>query len=247
MQSTQDFDHIYSGMSKEEKGIVDAIRAANSFDEKGLIDNIIKDVQERRARLFDVIYIDLSIDRSTQPLELSGAGTVLIGLEATDNNSSCDISFELPADANNRISFKRGKRFFGPYSKIYIYHSAQSGKYLKLMRGFGTRSIFAGFEDDSGETANSDLVTALGNSSAIATGQISVGTSSTVIKAANTNRKRITIKVPASAANPVYIGVSGVTTGDGHCLDPGDAITLNTTDAIYGDAAAATTVTYLEE
>jgi len=238
---------IYQSMTKEEKAVVDAIQIANALDEFELIDKMILDVQARRARLTDVVYVDLSIDRSNAPLEISGAGTALIGIEATDNNANLEISLEVPnGDTNTRIQFKRGKRYFGPFSKIYIYHSAQAGKSMKLMRCFATRSVFAGFEDDSGETANSDLVIALGNSSAIATNQVAVGTSATVIKAANSARKRIKITNNDAGTN-LYIGASGVTTSNGDMIPPYGSTVLNTTAAIYGVGAVALTVSYLEE
>lgn len=247
---TPEQQKIYNLMTPAEKGIVDAIQIANSRDEKSLIDDVIKDVNERRARLFDVIYVDLSIDRSNVPLEISGAGTLLAAVEATDNNAAATINFEIPnQQTETRIEFKRGKRMYAPYSKFYVYHAAQSGKYMKILRGFGTRSVFLGFEDDSGESANSDLVTALGNSSTYSTGQQAINGTAAAIKAANTSRKRITIKASRNNTVPVYIGLTnGVLTTTGHILDPGDAITLNTTAAVYGiDDGTGSTVSYLEE
>lgn len=241
---------IYDTMSPNERAVVDAIQIANSFDEKGLIDSVIMDVNERRASLFDFIYIDLSIDRSTAPLEISGAGTLIASVEATDNNANVSIAYELQDQSSSRrLELKRGKRMYAPYSKFYIYHTAQAGKYMKLMRGFGTRSVFLGFEDDSGETANSDLVIALGNGSTYSTNQATVDTAADLIIAANTARKRVTIKNPSSSGATVYIGLtSGVTTSTGHILDAGDSITLNNTGAVYGIVAAGSvTLSYLEE
>lgn len=241
------FKAIYEKMSDQEKAVVDAIMIAARFDESALIDSVINDVNQRRAQYFDILYIDLSIDRSTQPLEISGAATGLLAIEATDNNAELSVAFELPDQSvEKRVVYKRGRRFFAPMSKFYVYHSAQSGKYMKLMRVMSTRSIFAGFEDDSGEAANSDLVVALGNSSVITTGQVSVGTSATLIKAANTSRKRIVITNNDTGAD-LYIGASGVTTATGLKLAPGASIVLNTTAAIYGDGSAPLTASYLEE
>lgn len=248
--SQKDQERIYASMSNDEKSLVQSIQMATSLDEKSIVDGIIMDVQERRARFFDIIYVDLSIDRSNVPLQISGAGTGLIAFEATDNNASCEVSFELPeSSANARITFKRGKGFYAPYSSFYVYHSAQSGKYMKILRVFATKSTIAGFQDDSGESANSDLVTALGNSTVIAVNQVSMSNVAAVIKAANTSRKRIIIKNPATNTQAVFIGpTNAVTAANGHCIDPGDAITLNCTGAIYGILAAGTlTVTYLEE
>lgn len=249
MLTPENINKIIAGMSPEEKGVLDAIRVSNNLDEKGVIDAIINDVQERRTRLFDVLYIDLSIDRSTQPLIISGGGTFLACIEATDSAANCTLSFETEnADTNSRVTFKSGKRIRAPFSRFYIYHSAQSGKTMKIMRGFDTKSLLVGFEDNSSDASTAALETALGNSTTFATNQVSVTNSATVIKAANTNRKRITIKNPASNSAACFIGIAGVAANTGHQLDPGDAITLNTTAAVYGIHASATqTLTYLEE
>lgn len=244
-------DLIISKMDPSERMVLDAIRAANNMDEKGVIDSIINDVQERRARFFDIIYVDLSIDRSNSPLIISGAGTFLACIEATDSNANATLSFEVEdADTNRRITFKSGKRVRVPFSRFYIYHSAQAAKTMKILRGFDTRSLLVGFEDNSSDASTAALETALGNSTAITTGQVAVDNAGNdLIKAANTSRKRITIKVPVTASEAVFIGVTGVSAANGHRLDPGDAITLNTTAAIYGITAGAgpVTVTYLEE
>lgn len=240
-------EDIYAKMSPSEKAVVDAIMIANQRDESAIIDSVISDVNQRRAQYFDILYIDLSIDRSAMPLEISGAATGLLAIEATDNNAELSVSFELPDQSvEKRVVYKRGRRFFAPMSKFYIYHGAQAGKYMKLMRVMSTRSIFAGFEDDSGEAANSDLVVALGNSAVISTGQVAVGTSATLISAANTSRKRITITNNDAGAD-LYIGPTGVTTATGLKLAPGASIVLNTTAAIYGDGSSPLTASYLEE
>jgi len=84
--------------------------------------------------------------------------------------------------------------------------------------------------------------------STFSTGQVSVTNAATQIKAANTSRKRITIKVPVGG-QAVYIKVDNtVTTANGHLLDAGDSLTLENTGAVYGIVAAGSqTVTYLEE
>lgn len=88
---------------------------------------------------------------------------------------------------------------------------------------------------------------------AIATGQTTVTNTvgGTSIAAATETRKRIVILNRQSVA--VYVGASGLTTSTGLRLDPGDAVTLYTTAAVYGITAAAYTATsddkchYLEE
>jgi len=241
-----------SKLPKETQDIVHAILAANRVDEQKIIDDLIADINARRTRLFDIIRVDLSVNRSADPLEITGAGTVLIAYRASNATVNCAVSFEVQEpDSNRRYTLVQGRRLKFPFTKFYIYHSAQAaGTFMELIRARSLPSLQLGVEDDSSDSASAGLETALGMSTAIATGQVAVDNAGNdVIKAANTNRKRITIKVPASATQAVFIGITGVAAGDGHRLDPGDAITLHTTAAIYGvtAAAGAVTVTYLEE
>jgi len=236
-------------LNPETQAIVKAILTANRVDEKKIINDLIEEIRERRTRLFDVIYVDLSIDRSSSPLEINGAATILGAVEATDSVSALTVSFETQdADSTRRFELKRGKVLLLPYTKFYIYHSAQSGKYLKLLRAQSLPSLELGVQDYSSDSAQASLETALGNSSTFSTGQVTVDNTADQIKAANTSRKRIVIKNPTGGV-AVFIGLtSGVTASNGHRLDPGDAITLNTTAAIYGiTSAGSAVVTYLEE
>lgn len=78
-----------------------------------------------------------------------------------------------------------------------------------------------------------------------ATGQVSVGNTATLIIAAN-NRQGVLITNPSSTVT-VYIGGSGVTTGNGQELLPGNSITLPVVSAVYGIVATSTqTISYVE-
>ena len=80
----------------------------------------------------------------------------------------------------------------------------------------------------------------------IATGQVTVGTSATLIAPVRPGRNRIVLT--AAAATQFFIGASGVTTGNGLPVPAGGSVALETTAAIYGIVAAATlAVGYLEE
>lgn len=88
--------------------------------------------------------------------------------------------------------------------------------------------------------------------STITPNQISVGATATVIKAAPSAghyRHSILIK-NTDTTNTVYIGASGVTTGTGFPLKPGETMTLDRNyAAVYGICAGGITVVvaYLEE
>lgn len=85
----------------------------------------------------------------------------------------------------------------------------------------------------------------LGVSTLNATGQVSVANTSTSIIGANAARAAVVIANPGSVA--VYLGKTGVTISTGHWLGPSTAITIPTTDAIFGVVATGTqTVTYME-
>ena len=241
---------IIDNAPADQKPIIAAILSAYKVDELERVDALFDSILSRRFKPFDIIYIDLSIDRSVNPLVIDGAGTLVAGLEATDNNSVCTVSFqEADADTNRRFTVQRGKLLKIPYTKLFIYHAAQSGKYLKLLRATSLPSFFFGLEDYSGDAANSDLVTALGNSVTFATSQASVdGTAGgTTIIAANAGRKRVII-TNTDVATTVYIRVTVPTTANGHALLPQTSLILNTTAAIKGiTSGAAALVTALEE
>ena len=84
----------------------------------------------------------------------------------------------------------------------------------------------------------------------LATNQISVATTSTLIVAARTGAPgtgRVAVTILNSGAATVFYGVSGLTTANGSILPAGAAVTLNTTAAVYGIVATGTvTVSYTE-
>lgn len=80
----------------------------------------------------------------------------------------------------------------------------------------------------------------------INTGQVTVGTGATLIAAVNPNRGTITIVNLGTGA--LYVGNSNVTVATGQLLPGvvGASVTINSTAAIYGIAAVAQAVSYLE-
>lgn len=80
----------------------------------------------------------------------------------------------------------------------------------------------------------------------LATGQVSIGTTSTLLVAARATRQAVTITVTAATA--CAFGNTGVTTTTGFPLQPiaGASVTLDTAAAIYGACASAATVGYIE-
>lgn len=125
------------------------------------------------------------------------------------------------------------------------------GKYVDSV---GHRTGVIGLPDGNGASyqadvnAANDLVVAVATATGgvlSGTGQVSIGSSATLIIAANT-RQGVLITNPSSTVT-VYIGGSGVTTGNGQILTPGSSITIPVVSALYGIVATGTqTVSYVE-
>lgn len=82
----------------------------------------------------------------------------------------------------------------------------------------------------------------------LASGQVSVGTTSTQIVAARAGRSRVIISSAGGAV--LYVGVTGVTTATGVYIGnaAGATITLETSAAVFGVIGTGTmTVSYIEE
>lgn len=87
--------------------------------------------------------------------------------------------------------------------------------------------------------------------STLAAAQVAVTNGETTIAAADAQRQRITIVNRQTV--PVFIGPTGLSTSSGFMLDPGAAIDLAASCAVYGITSAAYTgvwdalVQYVEE
>ena len=87
---------------------------------------------------------------------------------------------------------------------------------------------------------NKHLNVNIGGLAALNHGQVNVGSTATSIRAANLARKAITIKNIGASA--VYLGGSGVTTGNGFKLEAGEALNdIRTTAEIRGICAGGET------
>lgn len=236
-------------LTKEQQDIVTAIQAANKHDELKIVDDLLMDFRQRNISPSSVIYIDLSIDRSVVPYHYTGAGTFIIAADASDDMASVSLGFAgTESDPNKRLTMKKGFRIFSPYTEFFLYHAAQSGKYLKLLIGREHPSIKVGIEDDSSASANSDISVALGNSSTFVTSQVTVDTTAggTVIAAASATRRRITIQ-NNDAGTGVYIRTTAPTTLNGFYIPPLGSVTLNTLAGIKGITAAGSVIVSVME
>lgn len=78
----------------------------------------------------------------------------------------------------------------------------------------------------------------------MATGQVAVTTSSTLVAAARAGRQKITLSPTSSVV--YYVGNTGVTSATGVYVAAGGSITLETSAAIYAAGASNVTISYIE-
>lgn len=124
----------------------------------------------------------------------------------------------------------------------------------KFVDSVGHRTGIIGIPDSNGASYQADVNSANDLLVAVAsstggvlngTGQVSIGSSATLILASNL-RQGLLITNP-SATVTVYIGGSGVTISNGQALLPGCSITLPVVSAVYGVIATGTqSVSYTE-
>lgn len=104
----------------------------------------------------------------------------------------------------------------------------------------------SGLNGTSVATASNPLPTASYGAAAIATSQITVGTTNTQIVAARAGRMSVTIENLGTGA--FYVGVTGVTVANGYLVPGvlGATVTIPTQAAVFGIAAVAQAVSVLE-
>lgn len=107
------------------------------------------------------------------------------------------------------------------------------------------------FDDGTGKAATVSPLAPLPvgdrGTTSIVTGQVSAGTSATLIAAARAGRRRVMVSV--GAANTCAFGSASVTATTGFALAPaaGAAMTLDFAGALYGVCSAATTISFIEQ
>jgi len=168
-----------------------------------------------------------------------------------------DLSVNLNNVSHDEIDLKVIRSVWSPFRRLFFTNPAQPGKSAVLM--FGGHASFEAergvigeviITDEAGNKVKVDpttgglIIETLG--SGFSHGNISVGTTPTLIKAANTARKSLLIQNLGTGA--IYIGGSTVSTANGIKLDAGENITIDrTTAAVYGISTATQDVRFLEE
>lgn len=107
----------------------------------------------------------------------------------------------------------------------------------------GYRDTSGNRRDLQGDTAGAAFVVAKGGGT-LATGQVAVTTTSTLVAAARAGRQQITLSPTSSVV--YYVGATGVTTATGVYVAAGASITLETAAAVYAVGASNVTISFVE-
>lgn len=140
-------------------------------------------------------------------------------------------SFLLGVDDDTPGRFEKGFGFAneGTFTKVRITNNSGAANTIRLGLGIGRL-------DDSRATFTSAL--SIAPNSAFTHSAVSVGPAATLIKAANSARKVLTVL--NAGATDAFLGDSALTTATGFKLAPGASASFGNTAALYGICTAGT-------
>lgn len=169
----------------------------------------------------------IALDTARAEALVKATGDFVYVLDASTNAASIDIKFN--GQDSDAIPFSLGRLVGGtPFDRWYVTHTAQPGAWVKLMFGVAP-GIFV--LNPSANISSFDLVKAT-NLQTVADVTVSAA-ALTAIRSSSSVRRKIHIKnMHASAA--IRIGDSLITATRGIKLDPGETITFETTDFVFG-------------
>lgn len=191
-----------------------------------------------------VVTLDLSAAR--QRAEIKIGGTFLWAYRASVGSAEIFVNFN-DDNPDAGVSFREGTALRGAaFGRIYVTHTAQAGVTLSL--------AYAVEQFENIEIVNPGSVVSnvgLTKGSVLANSQVATaGAAEVQLYALNASRRGVTVR-NLSGTEDAYLGVTGVTTGNGMLLRPGESITLrdSAVPALFGLRSAATDVTFaiLEE
>jgi hypothetical protein len=213
---------------------------------------------------------------TTQAVTTSGMDTVIVTLVANASVTGGAVTFEvydgaawLPVKAPTIIDYTTvssaaltasySKGFQVPVAGFPSFRVRLSSALTGAGAALVSTIIVSSAPDTSLVTTGQDpsSTAAPVGSGSFATGQATVGVSAAVLVAARTGAGgngagsagvgRIAVTITNNGAATIYIGNSGVTTGTGKSIGPGNSLTLNTTAAIYAiSGTAGQAVDYVE-
>lgn len=191
------------------------------------------------------IRFDLSVARSS--VEINLTGNVFWVINASALGELAQVSFNEEFSGGDALPVGQGLYISGiKYSKIYLTNVAAAGGFIDVVYTVtGTDLLTINNPiDDSLANVTVDVGDAIASAAHISTAAATV----TLISAANTNRRRITISSLSTNTANIQIGPATIGAGDGLILEPGDSFTIESTAAVYYyTATAAQTLSILEE
>ncbi len=138
-------------------------------------------------------------------------------------------AFTITLDESNRLTNQTsgmGGAFHDTYERVTLLSTTTQT--VIVIFGFGKFS-------DARATVNATVNTTIAPSDTFDnTSDITVGSTATLLKAADTATKEVLIHVPSDAANSIRVGGSSVTATSGLEVEPGSSFTINCEAAIYG-------------
>lgn len=153
--------------------------------------------------------------------------------------ASADV--QIGTDGGKVVSYSAGETVISPFGGFEIVSATT--QQVTLIYGEGefsgtavTASIPADLAIEKGDTLNTGTkVSAL-------------AAAATQIQGSNASRKSLTIRTLSTAGTTLFVGASGIAANQGLPLEPGDALTLDTTAAVfvYNGSGSAVDVYYLE-
>jgi hypothetical protein len=145
--------------------------------------------------------------------------------------------FEITFDESNRMvqqSSGMGGEFYEEYERIVLLSTTTQT--VTVVFGFGK---FADARASLNATINTTVAPAdtLDNDN-----DITVGSSATLLKAADSDTKEILLHVPSDALNSIRVGSALVTSDSGIEVEPGMSLQLSTEAAVYAIRDGSTDV-----
>ena len=178
-------------------------------------------------------------------MRLGGIGIATVNVRAWDGSTWQNLPVQSSTYPNLRVALYHNADTVDVFTGVSDAREATKS-------GLCTQSYIYGFNGSNWDRMRSDpnkhLDVNIGGLVNLAHSQASISATKTTIKAANTNRKALTIK--NIGTNDVYIGGTTVTAANGFKLGPGEALCdIRTTAEICGICATGETtkVCYWEE
>lgn len=179
---------------------------------------------EKRPRIGrKTIYLDNARDGE----EVNIGGDVLWAVRASSYNALLDVAIH--EQDQGRVPFQKGTFVrCGPFSQVYLFNEAQSGEWVEIVYARETWDFSIQNPGSTFDTVQTVVPTNLNSWPDKTISASSVGT----VRSAKATRKESVIRSLSSNTNTVRVGNGDVGASQGLPLEPGQSLTINTTDII---------------